>query len=69
MSFEWMNTISLKELTHRNCKLLLCLFPDNPSLLKKFRKEFPSAKWSRTHSVFYFVSTNLAIPKRRSIRE
>lgn len=56
---EWRGNSSFKELVHRNRKVLLCHFPYDPGLLKKFRIEFPTAKWSRTHSAWYVPNTQL----------
>lgn len=59
MKTEWINQISLKECVHRNQKVILCSFPYDPELLKKFRNEFPSASWSRTYNAWYVKDSTL----------
>lgn len=59
MTFDCIEYISFKELTHRNQKVILCFFPYDPQLLRKFKKEFPSAKWSRTHTAWYLPDNKL----------
>ncbi len=49
--------VEFKEAVHRNQKVLLCIFPYNPELIARFRKKFPSAKWSRTHQAWYLLNT------------
>src|SRR6218665_2908444 len=45
--------------THRNQEVILCKFPYDPNLLSLFRKEFPSAKWSRTFTSWYLPNSTL----------
>lgn len=59
MTNEWIKSTSFKEIIHRNQKVILCSFPYNPQLLQGFRKDFPSAKWSRTHQAWYLPNTTL----------
>lgn len=59
MKTEGIRISSFKEIIHRNQKVLLCFFPYDPQLLKNFRKEFPSAKWSRTHHAWYVPDNRL----------
>src|SRR5690554_546625 len=70
MKKEELQYISFKETNHRNQKVILCLFPYNPQLLKEFKANFPSAKWSRTHTAWYLPDSllyrkrlNLPIPE------
>lgn len=70
MKKEELQYISFKETNHRNQKVILCLFPYNPQLLKEFKTNFPSAKWSRTHTAWYLPDTllyrkrlNLPVPE------
>lgn len=70
MKKEGLQYISFKETNHRNQKVILCLFPYNPQLLKEFKANFPLAKWSRTHTAWYLPDTllyrkrlNLPIPE------
>lgn len=51
--------ITFSEIQHRNQKVILCAFQFDPQILKEFRKEFPSAKWSRTHKTWYLPDTTL----------
>lgn len=62
--------ITFREMVHRNQKIILCLFPYKPQLIKQFRKDFPSAKWSRTYNSWYVPDTilyrnrlNLPVPE------
>lgn len=59
MKTNWTNHISFKEGSHRNKKVILCYFPYNPELLKKFRAEFPYASWSRTLNAWYVQDSTL----------
>jgi integrase/recombinase XerD len=59
MTEEFLKTCNFSEIKHRNQNIILCKFPYNPLLLKLFRQEFPSAKWSRTHQAWYVPNTNL----------
>ena len=59
MTEEFFKTCNFSEIKHRNQNIILCKFPYNPLLLKLFRQEFPSAKWSRTHQAWYVPNTNL----------
>lgn len=51
--------IQFKPIEHRNQKVILCLFPYNPDFVSHFRKEFPSAKWSRTQKAWYLPNNTL----------
>lgn len=51
--------IQFKESVHRNQQVILCVFPYDPHLIKAFRQEFPSAKWSRTHTAWYLPNNTL----------
>lgn len=44
---------------HRNTNVILCRFPYDPARLQGFRKEFPSARWSRTFTAWYLPDTVL----------
>src|SRR3989338_5411204 len=59
MTLVWSDHIAFKECVHRNQKVILCSFPYHPELLKKFRNEFPSARWSRTHNAWYVKNSTL----------
>lgn len=59
MKPELIHQLSFKECVHRNQKVILCTFPYKPELLKEFRSEFPSAKWSRTHNAWYVKDSTL----------
>src|SRR5690606_9305083 len=59
MTTDWSTHISYKKIVHRNQKIILCEFPYDPELLKKFKKEFPSAKWSSKHKAWYLPDTTL----------
>src|SRR5690606_3959258 len=59
MTTDWSTHISFKKTVHRNQKIILCEFPYDPKLLKKFKKEFPSAKWSSKHKAWYLPDTTL----------
>lgn len=39
--------------------MILCVFQYNPQIIKEFKKEFPSAKWSRTYNAWYVSDTIL----------
>lgn len=56
---DWLEHISYNETVHRNQKVILCVFSYNPQILKEFKKEFPSAKWSRTYNAWYVPDTTL----------
>lgn len=53
------HSISFKEAVHRNQKVILCSFAYDPRLVDDFRREFPSARWSRTHTAWYVPDTTL----------
>jgi len=59
MKPELIHPLSFRKYVHRNQKVILCTFPYDPELLKGFRSEFPSAKWSRTHNVWYVKDSTL----------
>ena len=59
MKPELIHQLSFRECVHRNQKVILCSLPYNPELLKEFRSEFPSAKWSRTHNAWYVKNSTL----------
>jgi len=59
MKPELIHQLSFRECVHRNQKVILCSLPYNPELLKEFRSEFPSAKWSRTHNAWYVKDSTL----------
>src|SRR5690606_19477230 len=59
MATDWSTHISIKTAVHRNQKIILCEFPYDPKLLKKFKQEFPSAKWSSKHKAWYLPDTTL----------
>lgn len=59
MTPDWTIHISFKKVVHRNQKVILSEFPYDPVLLRDFKKEFPSAKWSRTHKAWYLPDTTL----------
>lgn len=44
---------------HRNQEVILCKFKYDHEILTRFRKAFPSAKWSKTHTSWYVPDTNL----------
>ncbi len=59
-----MTTIDLSRFTfcvsiHRNQVVLWCRFPFDHSLLASFKKDFPSAKWSRPHKGWYLPNSTL----------
>lgn len=59
MNTKWNEICSFEETVHRNLKILLCKFPYDPQLLKLFRQDFPSAKWSRTLQSWYVPNNTL----------
>lgn len=59
MDQELLALLSFKDIEHRNQKVILCLFEYNPKVIKEFRMEFPSAKWSRSHNAWYVPNTTL----------
>lgn len=54
-----LSKIQVKVVDHRNQKVILCIFPYNPNLVAVFKKEFPSAKWSRTQNAWYVPNNTL----------
>ncbi|MCC7051597.1 MAG: tyrosine-type recombinase/integrase [Bacteroidia bacterium] len=54
-----LSQITVKESEHRNQNILLCSFPYNPNLITSFKKQFPSAKWSRTKNAWYLIDNTL----------
>lgn len=54
-----LDNIQLIEDEHRNSKIILCKFPYNISVLNAFKKQFPSAKWSRTKQAWYLPDSTL----------
>lgn len=44
---------------HRNQQVILCQFVYAPALIRQFKQEFPSAKWSRTHKGWYLPNNTL----------
>lgn len=44
---------------HRNQEVILCKFQYNIDMLNRFKKAFPSAKWSRTFKAWYVVDSTL----------
>ena len=59
MTEEFFKTCNFSETNHRNQNVILCKFQYNPEVIKLFRKEFPSAKWSRTLQAWYVPNTTL----------
>lgn len=51
--------ITIREDTHRNQNVLLCLFAYNPKIIAIFKEQFPSAKWSRTKNAWYLPDNTL----------
>lgn len=59
MKEELREKCSFEEIMHRNQKVILCKFPYDHKLIKAFRSEFPSAKWSRSFQAWYLPNNNL----------
>lgn len=59
MTTNWIDTIEFSYGIHRNQKVIFCKFPYDPSFLKTFKNNFPSAKWSRTNRAWYMPDTVL----------
>ncbi len=53
------NSLTFSFQNHINKEVIFCHFPYNPKLLKEFKSEFPSARWSRTHTAWYLSDTAL----------
>jgi integrase/recombinase XerD len=61
-----MSGFSYEFSNHRNQEVILCKFPYNLEILNRFKKSFPSAKWSRTLKSWY-VPDNMPYRNRLNI--
>lgn len=59
MNSELMKKCTFVVVLHRNQNVILCQFPYDIQLLNGFKKEFPSAKWSRTLQSWYVPDNTL----------
>lgn len=56
---DLLKQITIKEDNHRHQHVLLCIFPYNPSVISAFKKQFPSALWSRSKNSWYLTDNTL----------
>jgi len=69
-----LDNIQLIEDEHRNSKVILCKFPYNISMLDAFKKQFPSAKWSKSKEAWYLPDNalyrkRLNVPQKDLLQE
>jgi integrase/recombinase XerD len=53
------NAIKFEFREHRNQNVILCKFNYDPNFIQLFKKDFPSAKWSRTLKSWYIPNNTL----------